>query len=771
MKNAISALRCFLLTHSYRDRRGRFEITLFAKSSSGETIKIAVDNFLPPFFVPRNTPSAATRPAQTRKQLELKDMAGNYVDCVYFATNSDLQTCARSLREAGITPLESDIHPVERYLMERMVRGGMRVEGKIEKKGSLLYLHNPSVRGDEMEPALSVLSLDIETNADTGELYSIALHGTSSIVFMIGNSADSDTITFCSDEKDLLVRFMKYLAKKDPDIIIGWNVIDFDCAMLQSRCDALRMAFDIGREPGSRILPPSDRGGRHAARIPGRVVMDVAAMLRGQSRTFEEYSLDYVASRMLGQHKTIELTGRKKIDEINRLFRDDKIKLAEYNRSDAWLTMEIFDKAGVLPNAIQRSRRSGHLLDRSGGSVAAFDYLYLPLLHRRGYVARDVADISISSAPLAGGYVMESKPGIYENVLLLDFKSLYPTIIMTFCIDPLGSIVADSNRVQGPAGPSFSRDTTILPKIIAELMQARSEAKRTGNNALSYAIKILMNSFYGVLGSSGCRFFSAELASAITGTGQYILRTTCAHIEQHANVPVIYGDTDSLFVLLGEGQQDNAARDAQRIVAQTNTWLSQHIAEKFSAQSALELEFETHFRYFFMPTIRGSSQGSKKRYCGAVEEDGKLSLIFKGLESARSDWTELAKQFQHELLMRVFTGKAFEKYVIALVEEMKRGDHDERLIYRKGVRKRLDEYADHVPPHIQAARMLGDSHLSRIAYAITVDGPQPLEKISAPLDYDHYIDAQIRPIADAILEWKGTSFEAIVSGQQDLFRG
>ncbi|MGD0113712.1 MAG: DNA polymerase domain-containing protein, partial [Armatimonadota bacterium] len=204
-------------------------------------------------------------------------------------------------------------------------------------------------------------------------------------------------------------------------------------------------------------------------------------------------------------------------------------------------------------------------------------------------------------------------------------------------------------------------DEHILPGIIAELLAARDRAKQTDNAPLSQAIKIIMNSFYGVLGTTSCRFFSAEVASTITGTGQYILRETSAHIEQTSGCPVIYGDTDSLFVLLGAGQERVAVQRASDIADEVNQWLRSQIQARFGAESALLLQCERHFRYFFMPTIRGSTQGSKKRYCGALErDDGSLQLVFKGLESARTDWTDLAQQIQHELYMRMFTQQPVE---------------------------------------------------------------------------------------------------------------
>lgn len=761
---------CFLLTHGYRDTGGHFEITLFACSKEGNPVKIVVDNFRPLFFVPRNTPQNLTTTASVRRELELLSLDGTPVDCLYFATYSQYMECARSLRESGIKSFESDIHPVERYLMERGVKGCLSLTGASRMLRGLEIFHNPHVRGCEEEIPIKVMSVDIETSADSGEVYSIACKGIDDKVFIVGDGPGNGSIIYCENESLMLKKFKEHLKSEDPDIIIGWNVVDFDLSVLQDRFAAYRIPFDLGRDAGARILRFPAEKIKSAARIPGRVVLDVPVMLRSQYRTFERYSLEFVASEMLGEHKSIKLTGREKTDEIDRLFMKDKAALAAYNLRDAELTKAVFDRAGILANAIEWSKNSGHLLDKTGGSVAAFDYLYLPRLHREGYVAPEVADAVQSGETISGGHVMESRPGIYENVLLLDFRSLYPTIILTFFIDPLGYAVLEPPLISGPAGPPFSRSRTILPKIIRELLTARMTAKQAGNRSLSQAIKILMNSFYGVLGSTGCRFFSPQLAGAITGTGRYLLKTVCEHIEQTTPYSVIYGDTDSLFVLLDKGLESKAEEIGSDLVAEINQWLAALLKNKFDADSSLELEFETHFRHFFMPTIRGSSQGSKKRYCGAVEKDGGLSLVFKGLESARSDWTDLAKEFQHELCLRAFLQKPVEQYVSDTVRKLKKGEYDGKLVYRKGLRKRPEEYTDHIPPHVQAAMMLKNPP-SRIAYVVTLEGPQPIEKVSSPLDYDHYIETQLRPVADSILEWKGLDFETIISDQLDLFGG
>lgn len=760
--------RCFLLNYTSRDHfQDRFEIILHAVTESGKPVRIEITNFRPLFFTSRTTPASFTTLAAERKPLELRSMEGTIADCLYFNTLSHYQECSARLRSAAFQVYESDVHPVERFLMERFVCGGFEVNGVAVESGNRLFYKNPHIKGCEVTPHLKVLSLDIETNGLHGSIYSIACSGIEDRVFLIGKESVNNDIVWCSDERELLKNFLSYIRSCDPDVIIGWSVIDFDLLTIQSRCELYSIPFAIGRDNGAKIFNRTT-GQNATARIPGRVVMDVPLMLRSYFHTFEEYSLNFVASEMLGKTKIIELTGKEKVAEINHLFTFNKIELARYNLSDTHLTLEIFNKAGILPNAVERTRRSGRLLDRPGGSVAAFDYLYLPVIHRKGYIASDIVDTRKSDAPLPGGYVLEPVPGIYENVIVLDFRSLYPSIIMTFGIDPLAYYIKSGKRNKTPAGTTFSRDYPLLPEIIGKLMSARAEAKKENNPHLSQAIKILMNSFYGVLGSQGCRFFNPDIATTITRTGQYILKEMIHRIPETTPYQVLYGDTDSLFVLLGPDKTADATEIGEKLALDLTQILAQHLHETFDVDSKLYLEYQDHFRYFLIPPVRGASHGSKKHYCGSIEKSGEVKLVFKGMESARSDWTDLAKEFQHELILRVFKGKPVDDYIRETVSSVKMKKVDDKLIYKKRLRKDLMEYTVNIPPHVQAAKLL-DTIPHTVRYYITVNGPQPVEKLNAPLDYSHYIDAQLRPVADTILPLTGNDFDSIVSGQMSLF--
>ncbi|MEM6495515.1 MAG: DNA polymerase II, partial [Pseudomonadota bacterium] len=368
-----------------------------------------------------------------------------------------------------------------------------------------------------------------------------------------------------------------------------------------------------------------------------------------------------------------------------------------------------------------------------------------------------------------GGYVLDSKPGLYDNVLVLDFKSLYPSIIRTFFIDPMGLEQPGNNPVPGFHDAMFSRDHHILPGLIEELWQARDAAKRAKDAPLSQAIKIIMNSFYGVLGSGGCRFHSQKLASSITRRGHEIITQSRDWIEAQG-YQVIYGDTDSLFILLGPSHNDDSAqRIGRRLMTDLNTWWTEELDSRYAIDCHLEVEFETHFRRFLMPTVRGMQTGSKKRYAGmVVGTDGELELVVKGLEAARSDWTPLARNFQRELYQRVFLNQPIDDFVRATAEALRAGQLDEDLIYRKRLRRRLEDYKRNVPPHVQAARKL-KNYGSVVRYVMTSNGPEPVGALQSAPDYQHYLDKQLAPAADSILQFLNTSFRDLTDRQMQMF--
>ena len=517
--------------------------------------------------------------------------------------------------------------------------------------------------------------------------------------------------------------------------------------------------------------------------MPGRVVIDGIDALKAAVWSFPSFSLETVSQTLLGEGKAIG-DEYDKMAEIERRFQHDKPALATYNIRDCELVLRIFDKAKLLQFVLERAQTTGLQADHFGGSIAAFSHHYLPRMHRLGYVAPNVGEITSKAYP--GGYVMDSRPGFYDSVVVLDYKSLYPSIIRTFLVDPVGLAEGQhatdpATVVDGPNGTRFSRQRHCLPDIVTGLSSARDDAKRAGNEPLSQALKLLMNSFAGVLGAVDCRFFNPDLVSAVTLRGHEMMKRTRDLVEARG-YEVIYGDTDSIFIWLKRTHgTEEAHAVAATLAGEINAWWTQTLQEQHGLASVLEIEFDTHYQKFFMPTIRGSEVGSKKRYAGlSVDASGKEAMVYRGLEMARSDWTPLARQFQEGLLSRIFHDQPYNDFVADYARATLAGEKDDLLVYRKRLRHRLDAYQVQVPPQVRAARIADEHNASVhrplqyqtggwIQYVMTRNGPEPLEARKSGIDYEHYLGKQLQPIADAILGPLGESFGALTSAQHDLF--
>ncbi len=764
MKPGAENVEAVLLTRQWFDRRDGLEFTFWGATASGP-VKAVLRGQEAIMFVERMTESEDGR----RRPLELKTFARMPVDALYFKTQRGLVAERQRIRSEFGTTFEAVIKPHERFLMERFVTGALALEGVFQSRSGFREVVNPRVKKSDFSTSLSSLAFDIETAGFDGPLLSIAVAGHGGDFVWIADASASgthDAYEVVADEAALVRRFLDHVSAADPDVLSGWNVVEFDLKYLERKATALGIPFTLGRGgEKATVLTPRNDGQPHIARVGGRVVLDGIAMLRAATFAFDSFRLEDVAQSLLGRGKKIE-HGGDPVAEIKRLHAEDKPALAAYNLEDCKLVLDIFAKADLVGFAVERQALTGLPLDRQGGAVTAFDNLYLPRLHRRGYVAPDVGDAGeIVASP--GGWVMDSVPGLYDNVLVLDFKSLYPSIIRTFKIDPLGLAEPGDDPIPGFEGGTFAREGHILPELIEGLWKAREDAKRRNDAARSRAIKILMNSFYGVLGSGGCRFFNPKLASSITLRGHEIIQQSRALIEQQG-LNVIYGDTDSLFVHVSDGDADSCAQIGARLATDLNAHWARHLKSSYDIDSHLELEFETHFRRFLMPTTRGSDKGSKKRYAGTLGDGPEAALVIKGLEAVRNDWTPLARRFQRELLRRIFADIPWRDWMAELARSVRGGAYDDELVYRKRIRRRLEDYERNVPPHIQAARKLG-RQVREIRYVITTRGAEPIDLPHAHLDYEHYLSRQLAPAADGVLQFLDTDFAAVAGQQMGLF--
>ena len=765
------AERGFILTPTYRVVGGRPEVHLYGVLEGGEPVLVVDDRQAPYFFV--RAADAGRVGARARAvPVDLVTFAGERVARVEVARPADVPPLRARLGDAGVECFEADLRFAYRYLIDRGLKGAFAVTGAfVRRPGVGRVYRNPTLEPADFAPQLSVLSLDIETSLDASRLYSVALAGAGGErVLMVGKGTVTDAEVF-ADERALLVELLAHIRRVDPDVLTGWNVCEFDLAVLLRCCRRYGLRCTLGRSDDELDIHRDQNFTREPRAILfGRQVLDGLALLRGAFVRLEDYRLETAAQTLLGRGKLFAPGDRGA--DIERAYRTDPASLAAYNLEDARLVLAILERTALVELAVRRSLLTGMQVDRVGASIASVDSLYLGKLRARGRVAPSVrATAEADGAGIVGGLVLDSVPGLYRNILVFDFKSLYPSLIRTFNIDPLTFVAGDSRTdvLRTPGGAAFRRDEAgILPDLVARLAEERAQARRAGDQVASQAIKILMNSLFGVLGSPASRLFSPAVANAITTAGQRVIRLAAEAAGRRGH-RVIYGDTDSLFVDPSETDTARAAAHAEELRDGIGRDVAEALTREFGCTSCLELEFEKVYARFFMPEIRGGATGSKKRYAGLVIEPAGETLEIVGLEAVRRDWSEVARRFQRELLGRVFHDEPVVEFIRGFVAELRAGRFDGELVYRKAIRKPLADYTKTTPPHVKAARKQTGTTGRIVRYVVTRAGPEAVGETSAPPDYDHYVTQQLKPIADAILRFLGgRDFDDTIGARRQL---
>jgi DNA polymerase-2 len=777
-------LRGFILQASYRVVSGPAGtrvpvIHIYGRLEDGGTFLVRDNRQRPHFYIKTaDIGRAGVLTSLPAIPLQKRTFDGELVSRFDMDTPTDVPGLRDRLHDVGVDTYEADVRFAIRYLIERGIKGGCEIEGEAKPgEGITWVFDNPVLRPADVKIDPRVLSFDIETDGKGERLLAISMYSNEIDEVLIVDGSDRampEKATRCIDEYAALTAFCERVQRLDPDVITGWNIVDFDLTALQKMAQRLRHPFNLGRDTGAiRIRKAEGYFGSGQASIPGRLVMDGIDLLRGAFVRMDDYSLDAVAREVLGEGKAVSGDVRDRLAEIIHNYKNDLPAFALYARTDSRLVFEIVGKLNLIHLAVARSQLTGMTPDRVAASIASFDFLYLTELEKLGIVAPTVrsSDSRVYEAQ-QGGHVLEPLTGLHRNVWVFDFKSLYPSIIRTFNIDPLSYATRpqpDDDLIQTPGG-GFRREPAILPRVLDELFPRRDVAKKNGDEVASHAIKILMNSCYGVLGTPACRFYNPALANSITGTGREILLWSKQWFET-AGYTVLYGDTDSLFVRSGMPDADEARAKGKELAAKLNQDIAEYIAKEWRVTSKMELKFEKLYLRLFLPRARGSMRGASKRYVGLLNAADIDGVQFVGMEVVRRDWTALAKQVQRELYHRLFTDQPVDVYLADIVGRVRDGKLDDQLVYRKNLRKDTEEYTATTPPHVVAARKSTQPLGRLISYVITTAGPEPIDNIKHPLDREHYVTKQIKPVAEPVLATLALDFEQVIgdSRQMDLY--
>ncbi|MFP6638764.1 MAG: 3'-5' exonuclease, partial [Myxococcota bacterium] len=455
-----------ILQPTYRIRGGIPVIQLYGRLESGSPFLVEDDRFRPYFFArTRDLEQLDAETAAEFRETELSDLDGEQVSRITLPLPSAVPPLRDRLIGLGLATYEADILFPYRYLMDHVLRAGIGIDGRSEGEvDGLVRFRNPELVGTEAEVELSYLSLDIETTPDASAVYSAALAGCGiEEVLLVASNAVTGATVYPS-ERELVVGLASRIRELDPDVILGWNVVGFDLQVLTHRCEALGLSVSegsFGRLPGRTHIQQDRsfmRQGR--ANMPGRMVLDGIPLVRDALK-LPDYRLGTVAHAVLGRGKLINEDAPDAAAEITRLYREEPEALVAYNLEDARLVLDILEHEDLLALTRERGRLSGMQLDRVAASIASFDMIYIPELRRHGSVAPSV-NLERETGPVMGGTVLKPTPGLTDNVAVYDFKSLYPSLMRTFNIDPL-ALARDRHEPAGapivaPNGAHLSRE-------------------------------------------------------------------------------------------------------------------------------------------------------------------------------------------------------------------------------------------------------------------------------------------------------------------------
>jgi DNA polymerase-2 len=776
-------MKAFIVDADYQNIDGKIQIMLFGRQEDGKSFG-SIHNFKPYFFIKEKDGKKSSKLLKKYEvdKTNLTNFAEEKVIKISHESPTELNKLIQFLHKANLDTYEADVKPVMRFIIDNNLLSTIEINSdSIQSDKVDAFYQNPEIKPAIFKPKLKMISIDTESSS-SGDLFCIGLYSKDYKKNFIVSEKKLQNAVSCKDERECLNKLIEEIQKIDPDIITGWNLIDFDFVYLKSLFEKNKIPFSIGRTNSQTKLRIEDNYFRSSkAIVQGRMILDALSLIKDpfiqeapkiKHAEFESFTLESVSNKILNDGKLIK--GKERQDEISELYKTNQEKLVEYNLKDAELAYRIVEKTEMIPLLIERSQLTGLQFDKLTASIQAFDSLYIREARKRNLVSPSTV-YGLKEEKIKGAYVKLPDPGIYENIIILDFKSLYPSILTTFNIDPASHLSKpEKEAIKSPIGEYFRNNEGILPDIIKTLHNAREKAKSEKRELSNHAIKTIMNSFWGVLASPNCRYFNYNMASSITAFAREIIQDAAKEIENHFKKKVLYSDTDSVFVISEENKLE-AEILGKKIEEHINNYFKQKVKNQFKRESYLELQFQKLYLNMMFPKVRIKNEeeqvGAKKRYAGLIEKSGKEELEITGLEAVRGDWTEAAQDFQKELLIKIFHKEPIEPFIRDYVNKINSGKLDNKLIYRKSIRKELEEYTKTTPPHVKAARLLDSLESNIIQYFITTEGPEPIQKLKHKLDYSHYIDKQIKPIANQILSLLNKNFEDIIKGskQKTLF--
>lgn len=519
----------------------------------------------------------------------------------------------------------------------------------------------------------------------------------------------------------MLQDYINFVKDTDPDLVTGWYFVKYDCKELIKEINSVGLkAADLSPLHRAYVIGEEVSKIESNIAIKGRVLFD---MLRGysflQPSRLPEASLEAIAQKELGE-------GKHAHKPFSELWSDIE-ELVHYNCKDAVLVYRIDQKKHILEYFDTLRRFVGCEWNSLFYETLLWDTYILRKLHNTLVLP---SKIKKKSERFTGAKVLQPvSKGIHRYIILIDLKSLYPSIIITFNMSP-ETIVKNNNHNNYhklPNGIAFSKDKIgIIPKVLLELMKLRVEYKDQMKNypygvseyeslyQQQEAIKILLNALYGALAYENFRLVTPEIASSVAFVGRNILEFIAKEVERFG-FKVLYGDTDSIFIYANSEDPKECVRQMLNICEHLNTALGTFVKEFGNADKCtIRIEPKKVYKSFMMSQKKsGDDVTAKKRYAGLVvwaddfvDLNSEKALEIMGYESKRSDSSALSRDVQRKVIRMLLGGKSVldqRLYISGVISNLHSGKYDlEYVGIPRGLSIDLEKYKTD-NPHRRAA--------------------------------------------------------------------
>ena len=493
-------------------------------------------------------------------------------------------------------------------------------------------------------------------------------------------------------------------------------------------------------------------------RIPGRTVIDGIILMRMFAIKLPNYSLETAGNVLLGEGKLITAQAQEKITEIEDLFKNDKPKLADYNMQDAALVDKIFKHLGGIEYQTNKAVLCGVPLEKVSTNLDLSESIYLPELHRRGYAAPNASQQHFNQT--APPKHLPPMSGLYEDVYHFEFDHLFSRLIQIFLIDPMGRQFAEmdpDNALQSPKGFSFHKTTHFLPAFFAKLERLRQSSQKKVQPLVLKAIDWVEENYLSQLFDSHNRFSSLPVISSLNNNLLHVLEVIGDGLSCGLG-RLIYADKERLLIQSELGF-DPLHRKLKEIT-------QAQITQKYHAAVEIKLVPKHYFKQCF--AIAENTKNMAFRFAGLKEDN---EMIFHDLALTGSEYTAMAENFQAQLLDCLLRRQNPVDVLRSYKESVYQGEKDELAFYYRRLPKEADPQSVNAPPHVVAAYKRQPPQKSGwIHYAITTNGPEPKEALKSALDYDHYVETQLKSVAGRFLEHTAyrESIEELDPGEPQL---